>query len=292
MKQLETPMRSQEVADKLARVRAWMDDAGFDAVALGGQTHVSWLCAGLENLIERNMEAGLVRALVTREGAYLVTQNIEGPRLLAEEDAAQLGLEVRTFPWYEGAWDRVMSELVAADARIAGDGYAVGEPHPSALRELRLALTPDEQDRLRVLGQDAARAMEATLRQTAPGDTERVVAGRFVGALEDLAIHPVVVLVGGDGRRRCFRHPTISDAPIHESAMCVLVGVRDGLNIALTRSITLGKPDPELEANHARAAQVAAAMVSASRPGATYGEALQAGGPGPPRGGGAGGRAG
>jgi len=59
--------------------------------------------------------------------------------------------------------------------------------------------------------------------------------------------------------------------------MCVLVGVRGGLNIALTRSITLGAAEPELEANHRRATQVAAAMIAGTVPGRSYGEALQSG---------------
>lgn len=270
-------MRADEVQEKLTRLRSWMGQTGYGAVALGGQTHVAWLCAGSEDLIERNMEAGLVRALVTHDEAYLVTQNIEGPRLLAEEQAEELGLEVRTFPWYRDGWDDTMAELAPVRERVASDGYAAGHPEPLALRDLRLALSDSEQKRFRVLGRDAAQAMESTLRQTSVGDTERAVASRFVAALEALAIHPVVVLVGGDARRRRFRHPTISDAPITESAMCVLVGVRGGLNISLTRSITLGSADPELEANHHRAGDVAAAMVAASAPGATYGDALQAG---------------
>lgn len=270
-------MSPDEVQEKLARLRAWMAEQDVGAVALGGQTHVAWLCGGLENLIERSIEAGLVRAFVTHDAAYLVTQNIEGPRLAAEESVAELGLELRTFPWWTGAWDEVMRSLAPAGERVVGDGHAIGEPRPSELRALRLALSPVEQERLRVLGADAAQTMESTLRQTASGDTERTVAARFVGALEAQRIHPVVVLVGGDTRRRRFRHPLISDAPITESAMCVLVGVRDGLNIALTRSITLGAPEEQLQANHERAAQVHAAMVAASRPGASYGDALQAG---------------
>ena len=270
-------MRTDEVQEKLGRLRAWMSAADYGAVALGGQTHVAWLCAGLEDLIERNVEAGLVRALVTHDRAYLVTQNIEGPRLLAEEAAAELGLEVRTFPWYRDGWDSTMADLRPTGERIASDGYAAGEPESLALRDLRLALGVDEQERYRVLGRDAAEAMETSLRRTTSGESERRLAARFVGALEALAIHPVVVLVGGDERRRRFRHPTISDAPIEESALCVLVGVRGGLNISLTRSISLGAADEELAANHRRAGEVAAAMVAGSSPGATYGDALQAG---------------
>ena len=57
----------------------------------------------------------------------------------------------------------------------------------------------------------------------------------------------------------------------------MIVGIRGGLNIACTRMASIGAPDPVLEERQRAACSVEAAMLAATRPGATYGDALQAG---------------
>ena len=59
--------------------------------------------------------------------------------------------------------------------------------------------------------------------------------------------------------------------------MVVIVGVRGGLNIACTRMASVGQTDPEIEKRQAAACTVEAAMIAATVPGSTYGDALQAG---------------
>jgi Xaa-Pro aminopeptidase len=94
--------------------------------------------------------------------------------------------------------------------------------------------------------------------------------------LELRGIFPFVVLLGGDERRASFRHPTVSSAPLERDAMLVFVAVRNGLNVACTRTASVGAPDPQLAERHAIACEAEARAIEATRPGATYGEALQA----------------
>src|SRR4051812_5737056 len=83
--------RRTEVDEKLARIRGFLEESGLDGALLTAQNLVAWVTAGLEDPIVRGTDPGLVWALVTRDGAYLVTQNVEGPRLLAEEATEELG---------------------------------------------------------------------------------------------------------------------------------------------------------------------------------------------------------
>lgn len=271
-----TADRADEVAEKVGRLRELLDRLDLDGVVLTRQNDVSWITAGAENLIIRGEDPGLVWALVTADRALLVTQNIEGPRMVAEEDTAGLGFEVLTFPWYEDGWARVIEELVPAD-RIGNDGAGPGRSVAAELSAIKVNLTAHEQSRLRTLGRDAAGAVEGVLTGISADMTERAVAADLVRSLERQRIFPSVLLVGGDERRVRFRHPTVSEAPIGSSLLAVLVGIRDGLNVAMSRSVAIGDPDTELVARHACAAEVEAVEMMATRPGSSWGDALQAG---------------
>ena len=68
----------------------------------------------------------------------------------------------------------------------------------------------------------------------------------------------------------------MSAAPFEHDALVVIVGVRGGLNVAATRTVTIGEPDPDLAERHLIAAEAEAAAILATRPGNSYGQALQA----------------
>jgi antitoxin VapB len=70
--------------------------------------------------------------------------------------------------------------------------------------------------------------------------------------------------------------PTVSADAIERDAMVVIVGVRGGLNIALTRTASFGDADSTLAERHLVAAEAEARAIEATRPGNTYGQALQA----------------
>jgi hypothetical protein len=56
---------------------------------------VAWVTGGLEDRVVRNEEPGLVWALVTGDGAFLITTNIEQPRLVTEENLSGFDLAGR-----------------------------------------------------------------------------------------------------------------------------------------------------------------------------------------------------
>jgi antitoxin VapB len=60
-------------------------------------------------------------------------------------------------------------------------------------------------------------------------------------------------------------------------ALAVVVGVRGGLNVACSRTVCAGEPDPELAARHLAACAVETAMITATRPGQTWQDAFAAG---------------
>jgi Xaa-Pro aminopeptidase len=255
---------SKEVAAKLARVRGWLDASGLGAALFSSQPGVAWVTGGLEDRVVRNEEPALVWALVTPSDTWLITTNIEQPRIGAEEDVA--GFSVHVIPWHSPRG------LAGAVDDLAG-GVKVGEAPAS----LRMPLLNEEAERMAVLGADTAHALEGAMRSWQPVERECDLAARIAAALEERLIFPSVLLVGGAARRRAFRHPVPSLAVCGRDVLAVVVGVRGGLNVACSRTASAGAPDPELAARHHAACAVEAALIAATRPGVTWEDAFIAG---------------
>jgi antitoxin VapB len=115
------------------------------------------------------------------------------------------------------------------------------------------------------------------MRAWQPAERECDLAARIAAALEQRPIFPSVLLAGGALRRRAFRHPVPTPAVCGRDALAVVVGVRGGLNVACSRTVCSGDPDPELAARHRAACAVEAALIAATRPGRTWEEAFAAG---------------
>ena len=75
--------------------------------------------------------------------------------------------------------------------------------------------------------------------------------GGVAARCERAGIVPVCLIVGGDDRLERFRHPLADGSPMHRQAMAVLVGMRHGLHVALTRHVSAGPPGGAL-ATYAR----------------------------------------
>jgi Xaa-Pro dipeptidase len=268
-----------EVAGKLTRLREWLADRACPGIVLTGQGPVAWLTAGMTDPIERGAPTGLVWVLVTPDAATLITTNVELPRLRAEEPLAALGLDAVEVPWHDGdAPRRAAEELAGAHAsELVADGHPAFTDADDELTALRMRLDPAEQDRLAVLGVAAAEAVEGALRRWVPGERDRDVSARLVASLEREGIVPACLLLGGDERVERYRHPVATGEPMRRHAMAVLVGERGGLHVALTRFAAADRrASRDLADACRRAGVVEAAVLAACRPGATYGDVLQA----------------
>jgi len=256
--------RAAEVAAKLDRVRSWLADGGHGAALFTTQPGVAWVTGGLEDRVVRNEEPALVWALVTETAAFLITTNIEQPRLVAEEDLA--GFELHAVPWYSSGGLAEVAESLTDDRKLA-----------EAPASLRMPLVAGETERLAALGADCAQALEGAMRAWRPAERECDLAARIAAALEERLIFPSVLLAGGAERRRAFRHPVPTAAVTGPDVLAVVVGVRGGLNVACSRSASAGSPDPELAARHEAACAVEAAMIAATRPGWRWVDILRSG---------------
>ena len=187
-------------AEKLERVRAYLADSDRSGVLLTRQFLVSWITAGIEDTVLRGADPAFLSALVTPDGAYLVTTNIEARRLEGEENPGEVGFEVVETPWYEGHFHTALDGLVDV-SKLANDGSGPGDDRSDELQELRMRLTEGEQARMRELGADSCRALEDSVRTLRSGMTGREMAAELSSRLEVDGIFPFAIFAGGDKRR-------------------------------------------------------------------------------------------
>ncbi len=235
--------RALEVADKLAVLRAHLAAASAGAIRLRGVDWFAWLTAGGSSAVLHTTDGGVAEVLVTPEEACILTDEIEAERLRAEE--LPEGFTYHVEPWAEPELRERYVQNAAAGRSIMSDRPAAGEqPLPYALRQRRLVLGPDERERYRVLGREAAQAMSEVLQRARPDWTEQQLAGAGAEALWRRGIHPALVLAAGERRLPAYRHPTPSQEPLGSRAMLVFCARRHGLYANLTRFVSFGAPAP------------------------------------------------
>ena len=264
--------RSREVERKLAAVRGLLGSRELPAVALRCTDAVAWVTGGLTNRIEPGNPASAAWVVVTPKAAHVATTNVELPRLMAEGGLD--GFELHGVDWYEpGGLARVAEELAGAPAaRIGGLGIDVDDE----LVELRLSLDPAEQARLAALSVDAAAALEGAVREWVPGELDIEIQARVAAALERVGAFGACLIVGGDDRVERFRHPLAAARPVRRLLMAVVVAERHGLHAAATRFAIARPLSDSVRAARRAAADAERAVLDASRPSATYGDALLA----------------
>jgi Xaa-Pro aminopeptidase len=137
---------------------------------------------------------------------------------------------------------------------------------------LRRALAPEEVERYRAAGADAAAAFVEALDTLRPEQSELDAAGALAGKLHALGFTTPVVLVGGEARAPVHRHPLPTRERVGSFALLAVTAEREGLYTSMTRIVSFGPPPPELARAVRTAAEVDAAVLAASRPGTTLGD--------------------
>src|SRR5262245_14827880 len=86
------------------RVRAIVDRTELDAVVLRRPENFAWYSGGADNRVDHASPTGVADIVVTGAGEYVVTNNIEAPRM---RDEQLPGWEIVEYQWYEGPGDLV-----------------------------------------------------------------------------------------------------------------------------------------------------------------------------------------
>lgn len=254
---------------KLQRLQALLADRQLDALLLRRVSSFAWVTCGAASFVNTAETRGAAALLITRSHRYLITNNIEAPRLEREEGLAAQGWEFCIEPWETALQtiDQKTAELASGLRLGADDCYPGAADLSNPLAHLRANLTPEEGERLQLLGRICAQAMDATARAIRPGQTEHEIAGLLAGETQSRGAQPIVNLVATDERVFAYRHPLPTDKKLNHYAMLVLCGRQSGLVGSITRLVHFGRLPDELRHKAEAVARVDAAMIAATRPG-------------------------
>jgi Xaa-Pro dipeptidase len=247
--------------EKEQRLQKLCASRGVDGIVLRRRSNIAWLTDGADLHIDLSTRLAFGTVVWTPSKKTLYADNIEVPRFRDEE--LKSGWELVERPWVE-------------DEKLPAGNYLSDWPNDE-LYECRASLTDAEVERVRVLGREAAEALCLAMRQIRKGATEHALAGYIAGGLRTRGIFSPVVLVASDERILKYRHPIPTSKKIENLVMAAICAQRGGLVVSATRLACFGTLPDELKRRHEAVCRVDAAYHAATRPGARWCDALEAG---------------
>ena len=118
-----------EIQEKERRVREFLKARDLQALLLKRQANFSWMTGGGLNVVGTATELGNASLLITEKEKFVITNNIEAPRMVGEERLEEKGYQVRSFPWYEDRELSLVREIVGRGTcrlRLALPGFGDG----------------------------------------------------------------------------------------------------------------------------------------------------------------------
>ncbi len=246
-------------------LRALMEDRGLGALLLRRPANFAWYTGGADNRVDHHDPLGVASILLTNEAEYVLTDNIEAPRMRAEQTPA---MDIAEHPWHTGP---------AALLKDVVNGQ-IGADHPSDLgpdvsggiSPLRYVLDDEAIERYRRLGADATEAISEAASSLSPDTDELEAAAGLAAACRRRGMFSPVLLAASADRIGRYRHPIPSGGPLGARAMLVVCAERGGLYANLTRMVSFEDPDPETVRRQEACQEILGRMRGeAARPGTT-----------------------
>jgi Xaa-Pro aminopeptidase len=262
-----------EFEQKITTIRSYMQSSGLDGLLLSRVSSFAWATCGAASYINTAVAEGTAMLLITQDSSYLMTTNIESPRLDKEEKLVKQGWKFKISPWYES--EQFVEPIMKAGKLGADVPYPGAVDLSGEIARLRSRLSPEEQQRFRILSQDCAEAMNETMRAIRPGMTEFQIAGLLAGASEKRGVQAIVNLVATDERIFSYRHPLPTEKKMDRYAMVVLCGRRWGLVCSVTRLVHFGRLPEEVRRKANSVAYIDATFLHLTTPGNLLGDIFQ-----------------
>ena len=259
--------KADELNLKIEGIRHLLEEKRVDALLLQRVSSFAWATCGADSHINTAASEGESSLLITPQNKFILTNNIEVPRLEKEEGLLEQGWEIKAFPWYEekGRLAKFLGKM-----KVGTDGlYQEGIDLSEDVTWLRSQLTEEEAGRFRMLSALCAESMREAIEAVKPGMTEYQIAGYLSQATEKRGVQTVIDLVAVDERVFTYRHPLPTAKELQRYAMLVLCGRKWGLIASITRLVHFGPIPDELCSKSRALAEIDALMIAATRPGNT-----------------------
>ncbi len=260
---------------KIHSLQALMEELKLDGIFLKRQDDFAWITCGGRNYVGAG-DMGNAGVLVKSDGkAFLVTNNIEAPRMVDEENVGDLGYQVQSFLWHDNSGEKDILLKLVPSGKIGmdfGSGSIADE-----VKKLRFSLTESEVDRYVKIGFDASSAMEKAAFDIIEGQSEYEIASSIMKHMERLGLELVSCMVAGDERISRYRHPLPTSNKIRNIVQIGGNFRRNGLIICMTRYVCFGSLPDKLVKQYRDNQLIDCTYISASRPGNDFTYPLLAG---------------
>jgi Xaa-Pro aminopeptidase len=250
--------------DRQQRLLESADRLGVEAILLGLPANFAWYTGGADNRVDHSQPLGAAVVLVTPEAEYVITDNIEAPRMREEETP---GFEVAEHAWYENPTS--LYRELAGGTPLGADFPLKGIRDVSErVAPLRYVLDADAIGLYRQAGSETTAAMMEAAGSVSRGMTEHEAAANLVAACRRRGLVTPVVLVAADERIARYRHPISRGGPVERRVMLVVCAELGGLYVSLTRIVHLEEPDEDFRRRQAACEQILRRMrQEATQPG-------------------------
>ena len=259
--------RIEEITLKESRVREFMKKHSLKAVLLKTQANFCWLTGGGINEVTVADTLGVTSILVTEEERFIISDNIEAPRMIEDEGLAKFGFKLVQFEWYSGDEAKEVAKIVdpkLVGCDVAGFGYQCYEKE---IKELRYSLLQSEIDRYLWLGHKASLAVESILAMAKPGMRECMVTGEVLRVLWYDRIDSICNQSAADDRSMKYRHAVATERTINKYLMLNVNARKWGLVTTITRIVYFGKVEETLRKQYNDNVYIECGMIAASKPG-------------------------
>src|SRR5215218_10091543 len=253
-------------------LRELMEGHGVGALLLSRPANFAWYTGGADNRVDYGEPVGVASVLVTTDDTYILTNNIEAPRMREEQTPE---MEVVEHPWHEEP-AALLQELTGG-AGVGTDFPSTSGPDLSAeISPLRYVLDGDAIERYRGLCKDTVIAVSEAADSVSPDTDELEAAAELSAACLRRGMFAPVLLAASEERLVRHRHPVPNGGPLGKQAMLVVCAERGGLFVSLTRMIYFQEPDPQTARRQEACEEVLRRMrEEATREGSTLAQSFE-----------------
>lgn len=221
--------RREECVEKLYKIRKMLAENSLDGVIIKKQANFSWLTAGGRGFIGLASENACGMLLVTQNEVYLAANNIEAPRLAAEEIPAETVKIIPTEWWHDGEIiGKLEKEFGVLSDDIILDNW---------FKKERIHLMQSEIARFKELGKLAAEALEKGGSHAKKGMSEVQIAGLISAELWSVGVEPITLLIAADERSMSVRHYVPTEKKANRGFIASICARKGGQVVSATRIV-------------------------------------------------------
>ncbi|MBD1842069.1 M24 family metallopeptidase [Cyanobacteria bacterium FACHB-63] len=247
--------RATEISQKLTWMREALQETQASGLRLSGIDWFAWATAGGSNMVLLAADTGVAEVLVTLDGAWILTDEIEAQRLQDEEVPPESDYQWLIAPWAKKVERESFVQKVTQGGEVISD---LEGNLPRSLINHKRVLLPSEVDRYRQVGTLASEAMTEVLIQASPDWSEVQLAGAGAAALWTRGLHPALTLAAGELRLPKYRHTLPKQEKIGRMAMLVFCARGFGLYANLTRFVYFDRLSDQEATRHRQVREIEA----------------------------------